>query len=378
MLARDFDFQQAAGNVTSKTALEKFHGDRENWLEFCMFPDIVPPVRMPSLFPIPTHIVRRQTVHTITPLAGNINAVWKPHTVQTTDLLTTIPTTWNEDKIAEGYRSGFHYTTNQIVGASENNADNTTNVQPINWLNVFTPSLMGSTGLVHGGARMIGAFIEIEYIGTLDDHAGLIECGLHMHSANTAYDLHMIHGFSQAEIIQAPFYRKFKPMDGLRCVWFPSDDEAFNFQDYDIDSAGTGIGDPNAANQTTAAGISERLRTISLRGAVYPEWGINFTGLTVSQGIRVHMCSFYETVPDEAQKDIYMASKTRNYADVGKIKSAVTDVVQTAMIATPAKSSTGFVALKEKAMQYIDGAQQAYGVFQGMRGALSAIGMFAG
>lgn len=373
MLARDYDFQQAAGNATSKTAIEKFHGERENWLEFCMFPDIVSPVRMPSLFPVPTHIVRRQHVFTITPTAANLYCMWKPHTIQTSDGLN-----FNEARVLEGYRSAFHYTNNSAFIDSNSDAIAAANTSQENFTSQYTPSLLGAGGLVHGGARMIGGFVEVEYIGTLDSHAGIIECGLHMHSANNPVDLTRVHMFNQGEMMQAPFYRKFKPSDGVRCVWFPVDDENFSFQDFDINLDGTGEVDPDSTNQTTQAGVNQRLKLITLRTPVYPEWGINLTGLTINQAIRVHICSYYETVPDENVRDIYMAAKTKNFTDTGKLKSAVTEAVQSEMVATSAKSSSGFGGFKDKAMQYLDAAQVAYGVYSGARSALGALGMFAG
>ena len=314
-----------------------------------MFPDLTEPVRMPSLFPVPTHIVKRQTVFTITPGTASIFGIWKPHVIEPT----TIP------KINEGYRSGFMYQ-NGISFVHPNNADEDI-INNQSYVREYTPSLLQSTaGLVHGGARLIGAFIELEYIGTVEQHAGLIECGLHLHSANSAYDLQAPHLMTQSEIIQSPFYRKFKPMDGVRCVWFPIDEESFNFQDFDISVLDSGAD----AQVDTAQGRETALKQITLRQPTFPEWAINLTGLSLNQNIRVHMCSFYETVPDEALKDIYGAKKGSASASTGNLRGAINQAVQSEMIATPSKSSNSWGMYREKAMGYLNDLSQAYGLYQ--------------
>lgn len=364
MLTRDFQQQNQPDNAGAKTALARNSENRENWLEFCMFPDLVEPVRMPSLFPVPTHIVRRQQVVTIAPTAtGNIFGVWKPHTIQT-----HINGVDDEASIEAGYRSAFHYKT---VAITSSNADNDVGNEPKSFTSIYNPSISTVSGLVHGGCRLIGAFIEIEYIGTADMHAGLIECGVHMHSANTALDLVRVHAFTQGEIIQAPFYRKFKPSEGVRCVWFPADDDAFNFQDYDVTPSGTGQSDPNALT----VDIGSRLQQINLRNPVYPEWAINMTGLSLNQNVRLHMCSYYETVPDEEFKDIYMAKKTRSTVDTGRLKSAVTEAVQSEMVATAAKTSMSWGGFRQQAISFIDGLSRTYGIYQDVRNGMGALKM---
>jgi hypothetical protein len=43
----------------------KYRSAEEDWAYFCCFPDKVEPRKMPSLFPTPTHTVRRRIVKTI-------------------------------------------------------------------------------------------------------------------------------------------------------------------------------------------------------------------------------------------------------------------------------------------------------------------------
>lgn len=347
MLARDYDFRRSADNSASKGAMQNFHGAKENWLEFCMFPDLVDPVRMPSLFPVPTHIVKRQQVQTIIPTTGNLYAIWKPFTIDN----------GTEATVQDGYRSMFAFTPTESTSNDDDNAG--TNVQS-NHTRYYTPPLSNVAGLVHGGARMIGAFLEIEYIGTADQHAGIIEVGLHMHSANSGVDLVRAHTYSQSEIIQAPFYRKFKPADGCRVVWFPVDEEAFNFQDFDTRASGIGEADPATGPDDPVS----RLKQITLRTPVHPEWCINFSGLSLNQSLRVHLCSYYEVVPEESYRDIYMARKASSQVNVSSLKTAISNTVQAEMVATPAKSSLGFGSFRDKAKMFIDGISTAYSLYK--------------
>lgn len=51
-----------------------------NWATFCAAPDCVEPVKMPSLFPIPTHIVRRRITQTFDANRYN-RLMWSPEYV---------------------------------------------------------------------------------------------------------------------------------------------------------------------------------------------------------------------------------------------------------------------------------------------------------
>lgn len=44
---------------------DAFWSQYVKYSSFCAFPDILEPQRMPSMFPIPTHIIRRQKVTTL-------------------------------------------------------------------------------------------------------------------------------------------------------------------------------------------------------------------------------------------------------------------------------------------------------------------------
>lgn len=336
MLARNFE-QGVERRGTG--IVDKWHTDKASWIDFCLFPDIVEPVKMPTLFPIPSHIAKRQTVFTIqAPAAGNIYGLWKPHTIDTSSASSS----------GEGYRSGFFYKTGAPSAANTDasgGADQQISSNP-----TYNPPLTAAFGLMHGGARLIGSFIEIEYIGTADQHSGLFECGLHMHTVNSMTDMAYVHFYDQSEMVQAPFYRKFKPIDGIRCVWFPVDENDFSFQDYDISSSGIG-------ETTTSANLT-------IRNPVQPQWAINLTGLQNNQSLRIHMCSFYETIVDEAYRDIFMATRDSNIQDPAKARVAVTEAVANGAAATPSKSSGGFGQMLVAAKEYVNNLKGVYGMFQ--------------
>lgn len=49
----------------------------EEWARFMLAPDKYPPVRMPSIFPIATHLYRATSIGTVTPNAtGTLHCLW--------------------------------------------------------------------------------------------------------------------------------------------------------------------------------------------------------------------------------------------------------------------------------------------------------------
>lgn len=345
MLTRDFQqllTRPSGSEATSnaKAIVDKYHNERESWLDFCIFPDLLDPVRMPSLFPVPSHLCKRQTVFTVDANAtGNIYGLFKPLTVDPGDL-------------DAGYRSAFSYIfTDPVLGQNSDDPLAGGVVEQAGANTRYTPSLTGVTGLIHGGARLIASVIEVEYMGTLEQHSGLIEVGLHMHSVNSLTDMKIVHLFDQAEIVQAPLYKKFKPMDGARCVWFPVDDNDFQFQDYDIGGAGTGEGTTTSLNLT-------------LRQPVFPQWAINLSGIQNNQRLRFSICSYFETLPDENYRDIFMATRSKQNPPLANVKSAVSAAVQTGAVSTPAKSSGMWGGYLSGIGSILAQAKEAYGLVQ--------------
>ena len=157
------------------------------------------------------------------------------------------------------------------------------------------------------------------------------------------------HFFSQGEIVQAPFYKKYKPSDGVRCVWFPIDENDFMFQDYDTGS----IGDEAATAQT-----------VTLRQPVFNQWAINMTGITPGQTIRFHICSYYECIPDEVYKDIYMAKRNMTPGNPANSTIAISTMINKGVGATAAKSSPSFQNHIDGAMKMIDSVGSNLGLIK--------------
>lgn len=334
MLTRDL---QQGFESKAKGLVDTYHANRESWLDFCLFPDIVEPKKMPSLFPLPTHIVRRQVVGQMQiPPGGSLWCMFKPVTVDPAG-------------INSGFRSAFIRRETPPVA---NNSDNDGNNLQTHGSNntVYGPSLTTGLGLTHGGVRLIGSFIEVEYMGTIEQTSGIIECGLHVHSVNSLIDMESVHYYEQSEMIQAPMYKKFKPQDGVRCVWFPIDDNDFNFQNYDIGTSEINEGATGA--------------TVRLSQHNFVEWAINLTGFQVGQQCRFHFCSYYETIPDEGVRDIYMATRGRQGAPANQYKMAINDAVAQGAVSTAAKTSGGFAGFYNEAKKYLSSLNSAYGLIK--------------
>ncbi len=343
----------------------------KSWLYFCMFPDLYDPKRMPSLFPVPTHIIRRQRVFNITQsVAGNtIYCLWKPEGIPQLSAGLGVSANY---AVLGGFRSVFNFVENSSSVAYGNNFDNQSAAVSSYYGPAVVADVDGSgnlayTNVAHGGVRMIGAFCEIEYVGTLENHSGMIECGLHLASANSLYDVSQPHLMDQTEMIQSPFYRKFKPLDGCRVVWFPIDNADFEFNEYATDYQSRMLVLDNG-NQITSGNVGATdWRQYSnaygpLKKVARPEWAINISGLQVGQSVRVHMCAYYETIPDEAYRDLYLPKRTREYTDPAKVKTASTILAQQGVVATPAKTSGSWSSIASAVGKAIDAVSVGVGI----------------
>ncbi len=362
--------------------IDVYRDQEKSWLYFCMFPDLIEPKRMPSQFPVPTHIIRRQRVFNITQtVAGSTQyCLWKPEGLPQLSAGLGISANY---AFLGGFRPVFDWTEATSAQLYANNTD----VQNVAISSYYTPSVVADvdqgngaltfTNVAHGGVRLIGAFCEIEYVGTLENHSGMIECGLHLAAANSLYEVSVPHLMDQTEMIQSPFYRKFKPLDGCRVVWFPVDNADFEFQEYATDYTSKMLTiDGNPGAQITSANIGGMdVRNYSsqfgpLKKTVRPEWAINISGLQVGQSVRVHMCAYYETVPDEGYRDLFLPKRTREYSDPAKVKSASTMLAQQGVVATPAKTAGSFGQYASAIGKAIDAVSTGLGI-----GGLTAAGI---
>ena len=369
--------QRVVQNIGQRVA-QKVDDMRDSWLKFCLFPDISEPQRMPSMFPVPTHIVRRQRVTTLSlsnPSSGStIYGLFRPETwpVGLSTGMSMSNPSLNLGFPYDGIRSDFVW---RMSTPGVDLRDNTFIANASGNYDLYghltAPSVTGTasgygatagtfspTNVGNGGVRLIGSFLEIEYVGTVEQHSGMIEVGLRMHNAQHLNELAIPMFMDDSEIVQAPFYKKFKPADGARVVWFPVDNGDFQFTNYATDWRANQVLD--VAVGTTPVTITDsnpfsntiELNDVSnafgpLQKRVYPQWAVNISGLQVGQAIRVSIVSYYETVPDDSYRDLFLPKKTSEYIDPSKAKSAITAMVQQGVFATPAKTSSIWSSVRE-------------------------------
>lgn len=327
--------------ATGKDVQGRYITDKENWLDFCMFPEISTPTRMPSLFPVPTHLMKRQTVGLIKFGATDvaIKGMFRPDVIENAAVgPPATPDYVGSDFVWRHYTE----TVNRDTDNSDTSADNLINAPASAWASVFsriqTPSLTQS--VAHGGYRLVASTIEFEYLGTIEQHAGLIEVGLHIHSRDD--NGAAIHLAADGEIVQMPCYRKFKPMDGARMVWFPIDGKDFEF----LPMIGASVSATAASHKTNVA-----------------QWCVNVSGMSSGQTLRVHLQSYYEVIPDEADYDIYLPRKPSQAANPDQLKQATADLVNAGAVATPAKSSSMWGQGFEMARNFVTRVSELYGLY---------------
>lgn len=354
-LGRDRTEDQLQGE--GKAQIMKYEDGKAEWAAFCMYPDIIQPTRMPAHFPVHSHIVKRQTTFNIVPGTNGLMSMWIPNAVWRADtsagadapndgparvtfngagLWAAVDATSANVTLAANndVTSGFGYLSNaaasysvslvDVTGAGDVSISIGPNATPTLQYN-STPAVTSS--VAHGGQRIIGAFIEFEYIGTTLEHSGYIEVGLHYHAIDDEFSLRTAHFMSPAEIIQAPYYKRFKPIDGARCVWFPIDYNDFTFVKTYID---TGTLGPEALAGQRLGRPQNPIRL---------EWGINFQGFQPNQAMRCHMTTFFETIPDEKDRDLYNTSTYKGKLNIQQSQQIVAQVVNEGMVSTPSKNS---------------------------------------
>lgn len=324
------------GRATGRDIQTRYISDKENWLDFCMFPEIATPTRMPSLFPVPTHMVKRQTVGYVKfgPTDVAIKGLFRPDSIATTPSVYV-----GTDFVYRAYQDlsisrdwdNIDTAGDNLIGAPAQYGHGT-------FSTIATPSL--SQSLAHGGYRLVASTIEFEYLGTLETHAGLIEVGLHIHSRDD--NGQSVHLAAESEIVQMPCYRKFKPSDGARMVWFPIDGKDFEFSPM----LGTDVVATAAAHKTNVA-----------------QWCVNMSGLSSGQTMRVHIQSYYEVIPDEGDFDIYLPRKSNQNASPNQMKQATAEMVNAGAVATPAKSSSVWGQGFETARNFIGRISELYGLY---------------
>lgn len=310
--------REYASNVIDSTRTQD-----EEWAKFCLFPDILSPERMPSMFPIPTHIYKERDIFSVISTGGDIKCVWQP----------------------EHYRgiSRFVYVTNS-GGTNDNIDPNSTTTA------VRVTGTSDRSDVAHGGVRLIGAYVEIDYLGTVEDSQGIIEVGLHLNShknllTNTvapSTDTSDVHFATDSEVQQLPYYQKFHSSHGARVIWFPIDQGKFEFA-------------PHSLTDGTNGGDATDHQTPYTQDKVRMEWCINISNpVAVTGAYRVSMVSIYESIPDENQTDIFCPQKPKYPGDPDNAMRGVHKVVQHTAGASTSKSSKAsfFSAVTQKLGEY--------------------------
>lgn len=345
-----------------------FNEAEVNWASFCAMPDKVQPVKMPSLFPVPTHIVRRRLTKTIDAYAYD-KLMWSPEYVFGQGVLVGKPSNASVQSFSPpvGYIPQNSIYDNSltfgigIAGGNVRLVNGQWNMHTLfNPSGGLAPYLFDVTApltdaVSAGGSRLIGAVIEIEYLGKVDNIEGIVEIAMNTNTVNTKHTyspLEDINFFSEDAIQQAPYYRRFRLSDGVRTIWFPMDEERFSFNECfqtvdrndtiiqgtttpgsfeyfdknqtrcwifptkNIGSLHATVGSyylPPGAHQY-ANGYADsktpyRQDNESLHDKSRIEWAINFTGLTQTCPVRIYVNQYYETIPHEQEMDNFFPTK---------------------------------------------------------------------
>jgi len=239
--------------------LEQYGQNKHLYLRFVLFPDIYEPVRPPTLFPYPTHMFRDIGSMNLTATGGALYLAWAPFnrgTASTSSLLTT----WNAS-------NAFVANTN-IGGAITGEVDTAHNV----------PSVTGISAM---HVRGIGAFIQVSYIGRLDEMSGVIEVGLAIDDGVNGNNSAATRYVTTAALKGLYQYKKYDVSHGVRCVYLPLAPQALEF-----------IG-----GSQTSLNLNQ----------VYH---VHISGVTTSSGVfRVDYGYYYDGIPDESAYNTLLPKK---------------------------------------------------------------------
>lgn len=303
--------------------IESTKSQDEEWAKFCLFPDMLSPQRMPALFPLATHIYKERTIFNLGNSDETIRCVWQP----------------------ELYRglSRFAYITAPF-SSTDNTDPNTASTF------LHATGTVERSDVAHGGVRLIGAYLEIDYLGTVDASRGLIEVGLHINShkslltstTSPVTDVSDVHFATDAEIQQLPYYQKFHASHGTRLIWFPIDQTKFEFAPH---FSTDGFLDANSLDHNTPY-TQDKVRL---------EWAINITNpVAGNYNYRVSMVSVYESIPDDNKADLFCPEKPKYSGDPDNAMKGVHKIVQHTAGASTSKSSKSnfFSAVTQKFAEY--------------------------
>jgi len=353
------------------------------WARFMAMPCTVSPCRMPSLWPIASHLPRRRNVFEMAIGPGGYNScLWAPEhynslgyffaTAQTNASASNLP-------LSRGNLSRIFQASELIPRTPGGDPEETLNVDHIHFQR---PNLL-SADISQGGSRLIAACLNITYLGRVDDISGIIEVGMHANTGisptlnNDSEIADTVSFATSSEITQAPYYHKERISEGTRLIWFPLDSSKFDFRvpQYTLQGGNNLAGTiQNGATGTTINENGDPIGGVGVittndygfhltqRPEVRLEWFINFTGVQTIVPIRVHIEYFYETIPDERFHDDYLPVKGPSGDPHDAVKYARKVAYNVGV--TPSRASSRFNAsgILSKIDDYLGIAKKAYSV----------------
>jgi len=274
----------------AKSVLDTVDTAELDWAHFCLNPSQVPPARMPSMFPIESHVIRKRSTGNL--LVGS----------DTKNYIKWAPELYIGSSGLFADASGFTQGDNELGSSAADFA-------------VIHSAITPQVG--HGGCRLIGAYLTLRYTGKFDNASGVIDVGAHMHGSKnltisvknesfatpgyfTGFYTDNLHFSTIDEVQSSTYHQTFTPQEGVHLVWFPIDQSRFEFR-----QPGTNV----VMNMQKPADTAFDLPVASISHPVTLEWDITVMGIEASQNYRYEMVSFYEVIPDTAFNDDYMPQR---------------------------------------------------------------------
>jgi hypothetical protein len=180
--------------------LNQYDGDYHKYLRFVLFPDVYEPCRPPTIFPHPTHIFRDIGSINLTATGGGLYLAWSPFMRASGGQLRSLLTTWNAS--------------NTITGTGQIGAVVTGEVETS-----FIPPVVTGVDIEH--IRGLAAFIQVTYIGRLDELSGVMEVGVAIEDGLNSGNSSATRYISTAALKGLYQYKKMDVAQGTRCVYLP-------------------------------------------------------------------------------------------------------------------------------------------------------------
>jgi len=309
-------------------AIENSGSHELKWAKFCMMPYHFEPIRMPSFFPIPTHIFARRIIKNVVVGPTGLNSfVWTPAKTRSIGMIAGTKRSPSNDNIE---------TIPELQDLNYQSSDwGPSNTFPT----VYDVTDSVSEDIASGGVRLIGAYLCIDYLGKVDDISGIIEVGMQINSQlenfSPTFWREGLHFSTLREIQQQYQYRKYRIDENVKLIWIPVDSERFRFGRVSRHQVTTPevLADPTTTPPTEAVpavaelGYDREFGTNPLHITGYAHntkmsWNINVT-TQVDVPMRFTIVQYYESVPDEDKSDDYYPKAPHSAADTDTARKVV-------------------------------------------------------